>query len=556
MDVLARIVSRPQAKPYRTKKLNETQQISLDKNGLLQWSQRDIENPKEWSKARRWYITLACIVLVMNASMSSSAPSACLEGITEEFGVSDTVGRLTVTLFVLGFCSGPCLWAPLSEYYGRRPIFVGTFICFFAFNFLCAFTPNIAGLLVARFLCGTLVSGALSNTPGIFADLWGPIERGNSMTLFVGALQMGPAIGPITAGFYQLTLNWRWIFYQLTWISAFSLCLLPTIPETLPSRALAKKARRIRKAQISSLENVKAPIEVENRSLLSIFKTSLIRPWAILIDPIAILLAIYLTVVYTLLYMLFTIFPIAFIQIRGWNAGVGEVPLVSVIIGSFLGCTYVFWDSARQRKKIAAGHKNCPEDALPVAMTGAVLFPVGLFWFAWTAQYASIHWIVPVLGAVIFSVSLMILFVGFSSYLSETYLQYAASAQAGNQIVRSLVAATAPLWTQQMFTALGVGGGGSLIGGMAVLLMPISFVFYRYGAKIRAKSRFAPTEPEPVQDSGPDINAPDHGIPKDEEARAVAQEEKEEPLSDSDSMANDARFHSSSDIEKAEASAK
>lgn len=101
MDVLARIVSRPQAKPYRTKKLNETQQISLDKNGLLQWSQKDIENPKEWSKARRWYITLACIVLVMNASMSSSAPSACLEGITEEFGVSDTVGRLTVTLFVL-----------------------------------------------------------------------------------------------------------------------------------------------------------------------------------------------------------------------------------------------------------------------------------------------------------------------------------------------------------------------------------------------------------------------------------------------------------------------
>ncbi|KXT11083.1 hypothetical protein AC579_8554 [Pseudocercospora musae] len=48
----------------------------------------------------------------------------CLKGITAESGVSDTVERLTVTLFVLGFCSGPCLWAPLSEYYGRRPIFV------------------------------------------------------------------------------------------------------------------------------------------------------------------------------------------------------------------------------------------------------------------------------------------------------------------------------------------------------------------------------------------------------------------------------------------------
>lgn len=281
----------------------------------------------------------------------------------------------------------------------------------------------------------------------------------------------------------------------MTWVAGFSVLLLPTIPETLPTRALAKKARRIRKAQIPGLEHVRAPIEVQDLSLASIFKTQLLRPWVILTDPIALLFAVYLTVVYTLLYMLFTVFPIVFIQIRGWNSGVGEVPLVSVILGSFIGCSYVFWDSARQRKKIAAGHKNRPEDSLPVAMTGAILLPVGLFWFAWTAQYASVPWIVPVLAAIVFSVSMLTLFVGFSSYLSETYLQYAASAQAGNQIVRSLVACTAPLWAEQMFSALGVGGGVSLIGGTGILLMPIPFLFYKYGAKIRVKSRFAPTEP-------------------------------------------------------------
>jgi DHA1 family multidrug resistance protein-like MFS transporter len=44
-----------------------------------------------------------------------------------------------------------------------------------------------------------------------------------------------------------------------------------------------------------------------------------------------------------------------------------------------------------------------------------------------------------------------------------------------------------------MFDALGVGGGGSLIGGVAILLAPIPFVFYRYGEKIRKRSKFAPT---------------------------------------------------------------
>jgi hypothetical protein len=45
-----------------------------------------------------------------------------------------------------------------------------------------------------------------------------------------------------------------------------------------------------------------------------------------------------------------------------------------------------------------------------------------------------------------------------------------------------------------MFDALGVGGGGSLIGGMATLLAPIPFIFYKYGGPIRERSKFAPTQ--------------------------------------------------------------
>jgi MFS transporter, DHA1 family, multidrug resistance protein len=73
---------------------------------------------------------------------------------------------------------------------------------------------------------------------------------------------------------------------------------------------------------------------------------------------------------------------------------------------------------------------------------------------------------------------------------------YVASAMAANTICRTADAAGAPLFTQYTFDELSVGGGGSIIGGVAVLLMPIPFVFYRYREEIRRRSKFAPISME------------------------------------------------------------
>lgn len=70
---------------------------------------------------------------------------------------------------------------------------------------------------------------------------------------------------------------------------------------------------------------------------------------------------------------------------------------------------------------------------------------------------------------------------------------FAASALAANTIVRSAVGGAFPLFTNQMFEKLGIAGALSLIGGIAILITPIPFVFYKYGAAIRSDySVFAP----------------------------------------------------------------
>jgi hypothetical protein len=80
-----------------------------------------------------------------------------------------------------------------------------------------------------------------------------------------------------------------------------------------------------------------------------------------------------------------------------------------------------------------------------------------------------VHWIVPTIAGALLATSLLLIFVGYLNYLVDTYLMYAASAIAANTIARSACGAAAPLLTNQMFEALGVGGGGSLIGGGAPL---------------------------------------------------------------------------------------
>lgn len=367
----------------------------------------------------------------------------------------------------------------------RRWIFHITFIGYLVFNFLCAFTPNFTGLLIGRFLSSFFVSAALSNSPGVLGDVWNLNGRGQAMILFSVATFIGPALGPVASGFLELKKDWRWTFYMLLWLAGVTEVFLVGLPETLSSTILIRMAQQVRKRNGDS--KAQAPAEASDRSLLAIYKVSLKRPWIILFDTISLLIAIYYALVYTLLYMLFSIYPIVFQQKRGWNAGVGELPLLGVVTGAILGGLLLFGLSIQSKRK----QKSTPEDRLPAAMIGGMLFALTMFWFAWTAEYNSVHWIVPTLAGTFLSMSILLIFVSYINYLIDSYLTFAASAVAANTVVRSACAAAEPLFTQYMFDALGVGGGGSLIGGLAVLCAPIPFLFHRYGKSIRERSNFA-----------------------------------------------------------------
>lgn len=112
--------------------------------------------------------------------------------------------------------------------------------------------------------------------------------------------------------------------------------------------------------------------------------------------------------------------------------------------------------------------------------------------FGWTS-FSQVPPYAPLAAYGVFQCAVFLLFQGFLGYLGEMYPTYTASAYASNGLFRALVGGAFPLFSTQMFNNLTIQGGCSLLGGLAIILIPITIVFYLYGYKLREKSKLSGT---------------------------------------------------------------
>lgn len=89
---------------------------------LVTFAPGDPGNPKNWSKAFKWYCTMVVAMTCFVVALASSVVTADIPGVEKSFDVSEEAALVSVSVFVVGFGVGPMLFAPLSEIYGRRII--------------------------------------------------------------------------------------------------------------------------------------------------------------------------------------------------------------------------------------------------------------------------------------------------------------------------------------------------------------------------------------------------------------------------------------------------
>ncbi|GJN88991.1 hypothetical protein Rhopal_001962-T1 [Rhodotorula paludigena] len=442
---------------------------------------RESLNPHTWKVWYRWSITALAGVLVLNATFASSAPSNLIASIITEFGVSQEVGVLLISIFVAGYCLGPLLWGPLSERYGRRLIFVIVWLPYMGFQIGCALAPNIGALIVFRFLGGCFASAPLTVSGGVIADLWDADRRGDALAIFALMPFAGPALAPIVSGFMQVTgTAWYWIFWVL--LAFAGLCgilFFFLLPETYVPYILHLEAKRLRKETGDNRWH--APLDAPvTGGLKGTLERTIFKPFVMLgQEPMLAVITLYMSLVYGVVYLLFEAIPIVFEGRHGLNPGESGLIFLALLTGGVVGVAgYVFYFN----RKYMAMHRALrpkmvpPEERLKPLLYAGPLFAMSFFWFGWTGAYSSISIWSPILSIVVLGAGVLYVFLTGFNYMIDCYLVNAASALSVNTV---------------MYDRLGIQGACSLLGGLAILFVPVPWVLIKYGKRIRGWSKNA-----------------------------------------------------------------
>lgn len=458
---------------------------------IIDWLPNDPEDPQRWPGAWKWFQILIASLAALAVALSSSAYTGGIISMMQEFGKSTLFWTGGVSLFVLGFAFGPLFWAPASEVFGRRNIYIVSYMFLTLWQGVTCAAPNPGSILVFRGLAGLFGSSPLANAGGTIADVLDAAQLGLGMALFSVAPFLGPALGPISGGFLGESAGWRWVEGML---AIFCGCVL-LLMMCFSSETYAPLLLRQRAAKLSKVTGKVYRYRADAAkpfSVKKLFSASLVRPWKFLIfEPIVFILSIYVAIIYGILYLNFAAYPIVFSQGRGWSTGISGLAFLGIMIGAILSVIVtIVWTNPRYIKTIKARGYPVPEDRLTPAMWGGIVIIIGLAGFAAT-DGPNVHWIAPIIFGIPFGMGVVVLFLSCMGYLVDVYVIYAASVLAANSVLRSLFGAAFPLFTKPMYEKLGIHWAAALPGFLALLCAPFPFLFYKYGAQIRAKCKYA-----------------------------------------------------------------
>ena len=437
---------------------------------LVHWQENDPANPRNWKPFYKAFLTFQLGMLAFAGSLGSSIILPAESLIAEEFNVSREVTVLCISLYVLGFALGPCLWAPLSEVHGRKVSILPAVFVLGLFSVGTGTSQSAASVFVTRFFSGVFGSAPISNVAAALGDMYEPGARGTAVTFYAVAVVGGPTIGPVVGAALAVNpnLGWRWTEYvEAMWVAVVLVFALIFMPEVYPPVLLKRRARQLRRE--TGDDRYWHPHESQTITLNNIVTKYLARPLRMLLtEPMVTCLACYASFVYGVLYMTLPMFDIVYSDLRQWGPVAASLPFLGLMVG-VVGAVFINLANQPRYKRAVANNKGraVPEARLTPMVFGGVLFVIGIFWqvyilascnspeaniqprFGWTAD-PNFHWAIPTVATCFIGAGFNVVFQQCLNYLVDTYGLYAASATSANTILRSFMAAGLPLAVKPM----------------------------------------------------------------------------------------------------------
>ncbi|SCW01726.1 LAFE_0E05908g1_1 [Lachancea fermentati] len=479
---------------------------SLDWDGPM-----DMDNPHSWPTWKKWGTTMTAAMMCLVVTMGSSLYVSGVPRMVMEYGYSQTLALAGLTFYLLGLST--VIGAPLSEVFGRKPIYLVSLPASMLFTMGVALSGGkMRIVLPLRFFAGVFASPALSIASGTIVDIWDIDEISIAMAFFCLAPFLGPVISPVIAGFAAEKQGWRWASYIQLFAGGIIMPFIVFMPETHKTIILTKRAMK-RKI------NLIKPSAEDRKNFLKLTLTiTVFRPIKMLIvEPTVLVFSIYVAFIFAVLFAFFEAYPVIFRGVYHMSTGVSGLAFIGIGVGLWLGAIfYIFIDRRyffppapagtpplseptsrrtapfRGKRDPVTGHllPLKPERFLLICKIGSIALPISLFWQAWTAR-ASVHWMAPLAAGVPFGFGLILIFFSVIMYFSTSYpALYMASALAANNLLRYVTSCVFPLFTVQMYEKMHISWASSFFGFVCIAMIPVPWIFERYGESMRKKSIF------------------------------------------------------------------
>ena len=515
-------------------------------------------SPLKWSPMRKNLILLLACVATFLTAYSAGAYSPPAPFIARDLSASELATLVGITTWCLGFALAPMVMAPISEIWGRYPVFVVSGIIYVIFQAVCSVVSNLAGMLIARFLVGVGSSVFSTVVGGVIADVWDRKERNTPMAIFSGAVLAGTGAGPLVSSAFVAFVNnhtvaWKWTFWhQVIMNGLLVLAIMFFLDESRAPVILRRKAQKLNQwyneledvgiyglpAQDSvmvvkelsasfkdsngagrlpgAMHRIRWIVKEDEQrvSLSTMMATSVRRPiYFLFTEPVVFCFSLWAAFSWGVLYLSFSVVPFLYARDFDMSSRVYVAMIASAVVATITGVlqeqllSFPKWratnasevqDTARfwafMRRKFPA---EAPEARLYFACITTLLLPAGLYGAFLCPPSMGGH--APAVGLGFATWGIYSVYLATFNYLADTYHIYASSALAAQSCCRNLLSGIFPLITGIMFTNLGIRGAGGILGGMATILTAIPWILVFYGESIRSKSKFAIVSEVPGQ---------------------------------------------------------
>jgi MFS family permease len=388
----------------------------------------EITEPKHYGNGTKWFLTFVVAVGAAIAPLGSGIIYPCLGEIAKDFDTTATVVNLCVALYMLSMSLCPIYWSAFSETFGRRNIYLISFGMNVGFNIMSAKAPSIGVMIASRILTGGASASVQAVGAGSIADLWEVHHRGNAMSIFYLGTLCGPLIAPIIGGALTQKWGWRSAIWFLVILAGMQ------SKSRLRIRSFLSREHDINHIYSPGVSFAlflfclpetlnKTTMDLTSNNNTSGAKSSSTRltRWkkqfkVIVLDPPKVIAYLRFIPILMLVYYASITFASLFVMNISIQDKFENEPYnySSLIVGLLyipgaLGCIfatlfggrwmdYVMVRQAKREKRFAEDGSLIyrPEDRMQEnAWFGALLYPVALILYGWTAQ-ANQFWFVPV----------------------------------------------------------------------------------------------------------------------------------------------------------------